>query len=195
MRFFLPLFVFVVLAGAGESVFAVEVFPTCGGTFSWGGATPARVHCSQAWVFVESGDLVSGDGVPLCGAVSSSADASGLNWLLSSGASVLHCATANNSSGSTVGASVLNIIGGCSGVASSTNLGGVYTAVCTFSAGGGGRVVGVAGLRPDLFDLGGGGESFGEDVMGMTSNELLGVLFVGLLVVVYIIGLIAGRQR
>ena len=80
-------------------------------------------------------------------------------------------------------------------MASSTNLGGVYTAVCTFSAGGGGRVVGVAGLRPDLFDLGGGGESFGEDVMGMTSNELLGVLFVGLLVVVYIIGLIAGRQR
>jgi len=200
-----------VWAGAVGAASITPVVLVCPGTVQ-SGAGNVQAKCSVPVSFVSVEALTVDDVVFSCGgAWRYIYTASTGGWSPDHYVAICN----DNSSGTSLGKWVGSVAGSLSGLGvlgcasnHQVSVGSgspvVYTAGCGRSAPVdepvrefGWVFLDLAFLRPDLFGLsaGGGGESFGENVMGMTSNELLGVLFVGLLILIYIIGLIAGRQR
>jgi len=172
---------------------AVEYFPVCSGTVSGNASLSSYVQCSVQWSWVAAADLTKDDGIGHCrvGSVLGSGRAA---WFSNSAGSVDFLCSALSTmttAATTYAASPTGVFWSCVGTGSSVLSGSVYRARCSMSGSDYASVRSLAVERPDLFELEAG---WSMSALGLTSNELLGIIMIGLLVVVYLIGFMIGKQ-
>lgn len=170
---------------AGGAVGAVA-YPVCGGTVFSVPYVPFwyALGCDEAFSFVAVEDLNASDGVGYCEGGTGSTR---IGWVQFRAACFSGPVQAT-----TYGESPTGVYWACTpSMWSSVAVEGGYEAHCQWEPG---TVVSFRGVfreRPDLYDLEAG---WAMSALGLTSNELLSILVIAVLVIIYIVGFGIGKQ-